>query len=155
MIGKPLRPMTAPCLSAGEAALDLFFETWRLTAEPADPVHSRRLRLGALQLVRRVTAIGMEETRVAARQRLREARVELRRLVQAAADGRKGGKAGGLSRWNELAVTVGVALSHLNQEFCSPGPWLPAQVPGPSTFDPQPPAQDSRLKTQDYQLDSN
>ena len=141
-------------LAAGEAALDLFFETWRLSADDADSRHTRRLRLGALRVLQRVTAVGLEESRVMARLRLREARVELRRLVNAGgqADRRTGGRICGVPRWNELAVAVGLELSRLNQELCSPEPWPAAHPTRPSTPDPRPLAHDSRLATHDTRI---
>jgi hypothetical protein len=131
-----LRPLPDQVLSAGEAALDLFFETWRVTAPEADAVHSRRLRLGALRLVQRVTAIGIEETRAGARTRLREARVELRRLGQAI--GGAEGQRGSVGRWDELAASLGGELSQLNRALCSQESWLAGESPRPSTLDLRP-----------------
>lgn len=146
-------------LVAAETALDLFFETWRLAASEADPVRGRRLRLGALTLVQRVTAIGIEETRAGARARLREARVELRRLVNAG--GQRGSGAEGQGgrncesiRWAEVSTSLGRELSRLNQALCSPEPWPLTESPQPSSLDPSLTTHDSRLATQDSHADS-
>jgi hypothetical protein len=131
------RELSVQGLAAAEAALDLFFETWRLAAGLGDPLRTRRLGMGALQVLQRVTAIGLEETRAGARQRLREARVELRRLVQAVeADEAVEADAAERRRcWGGLAALLGRELSRLNQELCSPEA-LPARgSPQPSIFD--------------------
>jgi hypothetical protein len=151
------RALPDQVLSAGEAALDLFFETWRITAPEADAVRSRRLRLGALRVVQRVTAIGLDETRAGARTRLREARVELRRLGQAGRGAE--GQRGSVMRWEELATSLWTELSRLSRALCSQESWLAAESPRPSTldprpstFDPRPQSHDSRLATHDIRL---
>ena len=133
MTGGRTRMLTERGLDAGEAALDLFFETWRLSADDPDAPRGRRLRLGALRLLQLVTAVGLEESRIMGRVRLREARVELRRLEQAG--GRRGsgaeGQRGTEIRWHELATTLGLELSRLSQALCTPEPW-----PKQTTIDP-------------------
>ncbi len=159
MIAGRTRMLTERGLAAGEAALDLFFETWRLCVHDGDSSRARRLRLGALRLLQRVTAVGLEESRGMARVRLREARVELRRLVNAVGQGGpkglpfgRGGAEGqtdSVRRWDALATSVGHELSRLNQVLCSPEPWmLPnPQSLRPLTFDPKLTTHDSRLTT--------
>ena len=137
MIAGRTRMLTERGLAAGEAALDLFFETWRLCVHDGDSSRARRLRLGALRLLQRVTAVGLEESRGMARVRLREARVELRRLVQAVEQsaGGSGGWGGGEQRWQALTTAMGRELSRLNQSLCLPEPLVPGQAIRPSTFD--------------------
>jgi len=149
MTGPGARSLSDHGLDAAEAALDLFFETWRLAADSGDPVITRRLGLGALRVVQRVTAIGLEETRAGGRQRVREARVELRRLVQ----GGRGavGQRGSVMRWDELVTLVGIELSRLNQVLCAPDLLIRDQSPRLST---QLTTHDSRLTTLDSRTDS-
>jgi len=134
-------------LAAPETALDLFFEIWRLSTGDEDPSRARRRRLGALRLLQRVTAIGLEESRPMARARLREARVELRRLVQAMERGGGGAEGQGASvcRGDELAASLGRELSRLSQALCTPEPLLGAEPPRTQ-------AHDSRLTTHDTSL---
>jgi hypothetical protein len=151
MTGTGVRSLSGHGLDAAEAALDLFFETWRLAAGSGDPLLTRRLGLGALRVVQRVTAIGLEETRAGGRQRVREARVELRRLVNAVGQGGRGaeGQTDTVRRWDALAASVGHELSRLNQVLCAPEAWIPAESARPLAFDHRPQAHDSRLATHD------
>jgi hypothetical protein len=123
-------------LAAAEAALDLFFETWRLAAGLDDQSRTRRLGLGALRVLQQVTAIGLEETRAGARQRLREARVELRRLVQVV-ETDETDETDRRRCWGGLAASLGKELSRLNQVLCSQDPCTQVEPPQPSTLDPQ------------------